>query len=217
MVRGAHRVRRWPPCAKGSRSCACCGKARLAAQSGSAVSYNGHSYRLNGAQAGPTPRHLIQIWVGAVGPKMLQMVGELADGWFAPVAAYISPEQAAASNTLIDTAAQAAGRDPGSVRRISNLPGMVLTREQASARSMRGTRPGVTAGPPQQWVETLLASYHEAGMDTFIFWPSAGDEEQQIRLFVEEVVPAVRMQLSGSAQRPGGFSSPDEEQKESTQ
>jgi hypothetical protein len=33
VVRGAHRVRRWPPWAKGSRSCACCGKARLAAQS----------------------------------------------------------------------------------------------------------------------------------------------------------------------------------------
>jgi alkanesulfonate monooxygenase SsuD/methylene tetrahydromethanopterin reductase-like flavin-dependent oxidoreductase (luciferase family) len=186
-------------------------------QDGSAVSYDGHSYRLRGAQAGPAPRHAIRIWVGAVGPKMLQVVGEVADGWFAPLATYISPEQVAASNTIIDAAAQAAGRDPGSIRRISNLPGVVLASAQAGARSMRGTRAGVTVGPPQRWVETLLSSFHDVGMDTFVFWPGAGNEEQQIRLFAEEVVPAVRAQLSGSAPRAGGFSFPEEEQKESMQ
>jgi len=160
---------------------------------GRAVSYNGQYYRLKGAQAGPAPRHSISIWVGAVGPKMLQLVGELADGWFAPLAVYIPPEQAAASNKTIDAAAVAAGRDPGSVRRIYNVPGVVLAREQAG---VRGNRAGVMVGPPQRWVETLLSYYHEVGMDTFVFWPSAGDEEQQIRLFAEEVVPTVRAQVA---------------------
>jgi len=31
----------------------------------------------------------------------------------------------------------------------------------------------------------------EAGMDAFMFWP-AHDEEQQIEVFAEEVIPAVR-------------------------
>ncbi len=166
-------------------------------RAGRAVSYSGQYYSLKGAQAGPAPRHSISIWLGAVGPKMLQLVGELADGWFAPLAVYVPPEQAAASNKTIDAAAVAAGRDPRSVRRIYNLPGVVLAREQAG---VRGKRPGVTVGPPQRWVETLLSHYHEVGMDTFVFWPSASDEEQQIRLFAEEVAPAVRTRLSESAQ-----------------
>ena len=70
---------------------------------------------------------------------------------------------------------------------------MVLGSEQAG---VRGNRAGVMVGPPQRWVETLLSHYHEVGMDTFVFWPSVGDEEQQIRLFAEEVVPAVRAQVA---------------------
>jgi hypothetical protein len=53
-----------------------------------------------------------------------------------------------------------------------------------------------TKATKERKVETLLSYYHEVGMDTFVFWPSAGDEEQQIRLFAEEVVPAVRAQVA---------------------
>jgi hypothetical protein len=42
----------------------------------------------------------------------------------------------------------------------------------------------------------VLTGGRQVGMDTFVFWPSAGDEEQQIRLFAEEVVPAVRAQVA---------------------
>ena len=161
-------------------------------RAGREVNYSGQYYNLKGAQAGPAPRHNINIWVGAVGPKMLQLICELADGWFAPLAVYVTPEKAAASNKIIDAAAVAAGRDPGSVRRIYNVPGVVLASEQGS---VRGNRPGVTVGTPQRWVETLLSYYREVGMDSFVFWPSGGDAEQQVRLFAEEVAPAVRAQL----------------------
>ncbi len=37
--------------------------------------------------------------------------------------------------------------------------------------------------------------YNALGMDTFNFWSVAGNEHEQIRLFAEEVVPAVREQI----------------------
>jgi len=37
-------------------------------------------------------------------------------------------------------------------------------------------------------------------MDAFNFWPVAGNEQEQIRLFAKEVVPAAREQIA-AAQR----------------
>jgi hypothetical protein len=33
-------------------------------------------------------------------------------------------------------------------------------------------------------------------MDTFVFWPDEGQEESQLRLFAEQVVPKVRASLA---------------------
>ena len=38
------------------------------------------------AEAGPGPAHRIGIWLGAVGPRMLDLAGRKADGWIAPLA-----------------------------------------------------------------------------------------------------------------------------------
>lgn len=159
---------------------------------GRGISYAGEYYSLQGAQAGPAPAHNINIWVGAIGPKMLRLTAELTDGWFAPVSVYVTPQIATESNKVIDAAAIAAGRDPYDIRRIYNVAGVVLRQETGN---IRANRPGVTVGTPELWVETILSYYRKVGMDTFIFWPSGGDEEQQIRLFAEEVAPAVRAQL----------------------
>src|SRR6195256_1950487 len=45
------------------------------------VRFDGKFYRLAGAQTGPRPVHPIGIWVGAYKPRMLSLVGRLADGW----------------------------------------------------------------------------------------------------------------------------------------
>jgi hypothetical protein len=45
------------------------------------------------------------------------------------------------------------------------------------------------------WIDTLLEFYHEVGMDSFVFWPSGGSDEEQIRLFAEQVIPQVRAQI----------------------
>src|SRR5919198_1129100 len=39
------------------------------------------SGELEGVKPGPQPAHPIGIWLGAYGPRMLRLVGRLADGW----------------------------------------------------------------------------------------------------------------------------------------
>jgi alkanesulfonate monooxygenase SsuD/methylene tetrahydromethanopterin reductase-like flavin-dependent oxidoreductase (luciferase family) len=91
--------------------------------------FDGKFYQLAGAQSGPVPTHQIGIWVGAYKPRMLSLIGRLADGWV-PSLGYLQPSDLAEANKRIDEAATAAGRDPRSIRRIINAgfqPADVLT------------------------------------------------------------------------------------------
>src|SRR5436189_3941928 len=49
------------------------------------VSFPGKYYRLENAQAGPSPYHRISIWTGATGPRMMRLIGRLTDGWVNPL------------------------------------------------------------------------------------------------------------------------------------
>ncbi len=84
------------------------------------VRLDGEHYPLRGARAGPAPAHDIGIWVGAYKPRMLRLVGRLADGWL-PSASNCPPDQLPAMNRAIDEAAVAAGRDPAAIRRLYNI------------------------------------------------------------------------------------------------
>jgi alkanesulfonate monooxygenase SsuD/methylene tetrahydromethanopterin reductase-like flavin-dependent oxidoreductase (luciferase family) len=157
----------------------------------STVSFAGKHYSLVEAQPGPRPSHSIDIWLGAIKPRMLRLIGRLADGWSVSLP-YVPPEQIPESQRLIDEAAQEASRDAGAIRRNYNLGGMI---QQTSQSTIRARRPGILFGSVSTWVETLVRFYTELGMDTFNFWPVAGNELEQIRLFAQEVVPAAREQI----------------------
>jgi alkanesulfonate monooxygenase SsuD/methylene tetrahydromethanopterin reductase-like flavin-dependent oxidoreductase (luciferase family) len=61
------------------------------------VSFEGKHYRLADALRGPAPVHDISIWVGAFKPRMLRLVGRLADGWWPTIAAFKPGDLAAAT------------------------------------------------------------------------------------------------------------------------
>jgi alkanesulfonate monooxygenase SsuD/methylene tetrahydromethanopterin reductase-like flavin-dependent oxidoreductase (luciferase family) len=105
------------------------------------IRFEGKFYRLAGANSGPLPNHPIGIWLGAYKPRMLSIVGRLADGWV-PSYGYVKEADLEEGNRRIDDAATAAGRDPRSIRRVLN------------------------AG--QLDVETLVALVVDHGMDTFL-------------------------------------------------
>jgi len=84
------------------------------------IQFDGNFYQLAGAHSGPVPAHPIGIWVGAYKPRMLALVGRMADGWV-PSLGYLKPQDIAAANARIDEAALAAGREPSMIRRVLNV------------------------------------------------------------------------------------------------
>jgi len=140
--------------------------------------FDGEFYSLQGMRPGPQPAHDVGIWVGAYGPRMLDLIGRLADGWV-PSHGYAPPERLPGMNGSIDEAAEKAGRDPGDIRRAYNISGKID--EEGD---------GPLDGPASRWIETLTGFAVEQGMDTFIFWPSE-DHERQTEIFANEVAPAV--------------------------
>ena len=145
----------------------------------------GPLYPIPGYPAGPPPAHRIEIWVGAMAPKGLDIIGRLADGWVpgggtSRIAAF--PRL----NARIDEAAEAAGRDPNAIRRILNISGTITD-------GRRGEGP--LDGPVDQWVETLAGWAIELGVDSFVLWP-ADAGTGQIERFAAEVAPVVRLQAA---------------------
>jgi alkanesulfonate monooxygenase SsuD/methylene tetrahydromethanopterin reductase-like flavin-dependent oxidoreductase (luciferase family) len=95
------------------------------------VRFDGKFYQLVGAQTGPKPAHPIGIWLGGYKPRMLSLVGRLADGWV-PSLGYFQPKDLLEGNRRIDEAATAAGRDPRSIRRILNAGGDISVEQFTS-------------------------------------------------------------------------------------
>ena len=143
------------------------------------VRFTGQHYRVAGVKPGPAPAHPIGIWVGASGPRMLTLIGRVADGWV-PSSPSLPPERLPAAQARIDDAAAAAGRDPASIRRLYNISGRI---------GPGGG--GFLDGPAGQWVEQLLPVVTEHGMDTLVLWPTELPA-RQLELFAAEVAPALR-------------------------
>jgi hypothetical protein len=152
---------------------------------GSAVSFTGKHYSLDGAKPGPVPLHEIGIFVGSYKPRMLRLTGRLADGWI-PSSPYASPEQMVEMAAVIDAAALEAGRTPGDVRRWYNVMGSFTSREG-----------GFLQGRPSLWIEQLTELAVEQGISGFILGPGAA-AESDLRRFAEEVVPGVREEVAAA-------------------
>jgi alkanesulfonate monooxygenase SsuD/methylene tetrahydromethanopterin reductase-like flavin-dependent oxidoreductase (luciferase family) len=126
----------------------------------------GEHYRVRGLKFGPPPAHRIGIWLGAYGPRMMRVVGRLADGWF-PSLPRLPLDEVPGRMRLIDEAAERAGRDPRSIRRIANL----------------GEE--ISGGPAPQVIEQL-GELRALGFDGFL----VGSD--QVARFAAEVAPALR-------------------------
>ncbi|MEN8707044.1 MAG: LLM class flavin-dependent oxidoreductase [Nocardioides marinisabuli] len=155
------------------------------------VRVDGVHHQVLGAKRGPAPSHDIGLWVGALKPRMLRLIGRSADGWL-PSLFYLQPGDLARGNAVIDEAATEAGRDPGQVRRLLNVAGTFSTTARAQLD-----------GPPAHWAAELAQLTLTEGVSTFIL---ASDDPRQLRVFAEEVAPEVR-ELVGAA-RAGAVSTP---------
>jgi alkanesulfonate monooxygenase SsuD/methylene tetrahydromethanopterin reductase-like flavin-dependent oxidoreductase (luciferase family) len=160
------------------------------------VSYEGKHYRLDDARPGPHPAHPISIWLGAFKPRMIRLVGRKADGWL-PSLGVLTRDELRAGNEQIDEAADKAGRDPRSIRRLINVQGLI---GEGSPPSRSELPVGYLAGEPLAgaagwWVETI-AGFAEDGFDTIVFWPVDPSPDQVERL-IGDVLPALSNQTRG--------------------
>ncbi|HLV35726.1 MAG TPA: LLM class flavin-dependent oxidoreductase [Spirillospora sp.] len=163
-------------------------------KAGGSLRYEGRHYQVQGAQPGPAPLHPIRIWVGAIGPRMLRLVGAKADGVLVSIT-YVPPLRLNQVNDRIDEGAAAAGRDPEAVRRGYNLMGVIRERE---TRGITSQDTGID-GPVDYWIEEIIRLRCDFRQDTFLFWPTEGDPIWQIERFAYEIAPAVREQTGGGA------------------
>jgi len=166
------------------------------------VSFPGKYYRLDNAQAGPSPYHKMSVWTGAFGPRMMGVIGKLTDGWVAPLSTYMSGDEIKARQRLIDASARRNGRSPESIRRIAQLVGVIDEKERPERSEKKPFflhDKSPFTGSTSEWADWLVSCYNGLEQDTFIFWPAAeGQEESQLRLFAEQVVPKAQSLLKGS-------------------
>jgi alkanesulfonate monooxygenase SsuD/methylene tetrahydromethanopterin reductase-like flavin-dependent oxidoreductase (luciferase family) len=140
------------------------------------VTFEGEHYRVRAMKFGPPPEHPIGIWLGAYGPRMMRVVGRLADGWF-PSLPRLPLEELPGRVRMIDEAAERAGRDPRSIRRIANLGGEITD----------GPVTDWLHGPPSHWAEELTQLTADYGFDGFLV------SSDQVERLAAEVVPALRV------------------------
>ena len=150
-------------------------RATWAADERGGIFTDGAHYRIRGAKRGPEPAHDVAIWLGVLGPHMLRLTGQKADGWL-PSLPYLKPGDLQRGNAIIDNAAVAAGRDPREVRRLLNI-----TADKAT-------------------VADLLPLASRDGVSIFIL---SSDDPGAIQSFGEEVAPALREAVARERQAAG--------------
>ena len=143
---------------------------------------HGHQAGVHGAKRGPAPAHDIAIWVGALKPRMLRLIGRVADGWLPSYSYLESRDVLGVGNEHIDAAARAAGRAPSDIRRLANF------------------------SPADADPETLASLTRDFGISAFILM---SDDKAEIVNFATAVAPRVRdLVAADRARKQGGSQGP---------
>lgn len=140
------------------------------------VHVRGSVYTVDGAKRGPVTPHPIQIWVGAYGPRMLELVGRACDGWL-PSESYVDGGLAglAPLQAAIDDSARAAGREPSAIRRILNTGGAFAVADDT----------GASRSLSERFASMIL----EHGVTDIIY---ATDDARTIEHLGQHIAPEVR-------------------------
>jgi alkanesulfonate monooxygenase SsuD/methylene tetrahydromethanopterin reductase-like flavin-dependent oxidoreductase (luciferase family) len=162
---------------------------------GQIANFQGRHYSLTAAQTGPAPAHDIGIWLGAVGPRMLNLIGRKADGWVAPLGSDYDTKPA--GQDRIDAAALAAGRKPTDIRRIIQPVGAVIDHVETAERPRSGPGGQPIRTTPDGWAKIIAEFVHEERFDAVNFVPEDESVEQLTR-FATEVIPAARAAIAAS-------------------
>ena len=111
---------------------------------GETVEHEGKAFTLHGISLGSPPPK-VPVALGALGPKMLTLAGEAADG---AALNWCTPEQVAVSRATVTQGAQAAGRDPSEIAMIEYIRICVDDDVDAARRAYTKALMGYALAPP---------------------------------------------------------------------
>lgn len=171
------------------------------------TTFEGEHVRVVDASCLPEPAGRLPLWIGGRGEKRtLRTVARYADGWNA---AYVSAEEFGRLNGVLDDWCAVEGRTPADIERSVNLSfalGSTAERAEAiraDAFDSWGPRAeqimaGTLLGTPDDAHDAVLA-YVEAGAELVNVALRAPFDEAALRVYVDEVVPAVRAATTAAA------------------
>ena len=170
------------------------------------TTFIGKHFRVEDASCLPSPvQTRLPIWIGGAGEKKtLRLVARHADGWNI---AYVSPQELARLGGVLDGWCETEGRDPSAVKRGVNLTfnlastkaGATAMREQLESQwgpTFGRIAGGALLGTPDDAVARIL-EYVDAGADDINIALRAPWDDDVLRAYLDEVVPAVRVALLG--------------------
>jgi alkanesulfonate monooxygenase SsuD/methylene tetrahydromethanopterin reductase-like flavin-dependent oxidoreductase (luciferase family) len=146
-------------------------------------------FTLGAVEPGPAPAHRIGIWLGAAGPRMLDLLGRRADGWIAPLSTGF--ETKLAGQDRIDRAAVDSGRKPTDIRRVIQLVGAVADKPHTMARPLDGPGSQAINTTPEIWAHIITELVLDERFDTVNFVPQL-ETADQITAFGTHVIPLTR-------------------------
>lgn len=165
------------------------------------TTFSGKHFQVDHASCLPRPvQERLPIWIGGVGEKRtLKIVADHADGWNA---AYLSPDEFARVNAVLNHWCEDEHRDPASLKRAVNVTFNMGFDEADVARQRRLLKEdwgdaaerimgGALLTTPERAVERLM-EYVEAGADEINIALRAPWREETLDAYLEQVLPAVR-------------------------
>ena len=165
------------------------------------TTFIGKHFRVEDASCLPAPvQQRLPLWIGGAGEKKtLRLVARHADGWNI---AYVSPQELARLSVVLDGWCETEGRDPSAVKRGVNLSfnlastkaGATAMREQLESQwgpAFGRIAGGALLGTPDDAVARII-EYVDAGADDINIALRAPWDDDVLRAYLDEVVPAVR-------------------------
>ena len=154
------------------------------------ANFAGEHFTLTDAQCVPKPvQDHLPVWIGGGGEQItLKLTAQHADGWSLP---FVSPEEWARKDGILDDHCAAVGRDPSQITRTVNVG---LCRDDDELRQQftqiaEFVRPGVLIGSGQQLVDRV-GEYLDAGVDGLIVAVRSPFDPDALTAFAEAVLPA---------------------------
>lgn len=154
-------------------------------------SYEGRQFSVTEASSPPKPLRTIPFVIGAGGARMLKYTGAQAEGWIKNGGWPETHEQYLGLLGQVEAGAEAAGRDPRTIRRVLNGTGYIGDKDPNDVIPETMGRRGGLMGNADKILGTIN-EYVELGVDTFQLQFPADSWEEQMKQFGEEVIAKVK-------------------------